>query len=126
MTSEPLDVPDFEIHIEPGIDRISFGTPDEGVIAGAQLLRVGELKDYFGVNDGLLVLRVVPGTPAERAGLRPGDVLVRIHGEAVTGIDDVSRILDGRLIGQRITVTLLRGEELLEVFLIAEERLLPA
>jgi S1-C subfamily serine protease len=48
---------------------------------------------------------------------------VSIHGEAVTGIDDVSRILDGRLIGQRVTVTLLRDEQRLEVSLIAEERL---
>jgi C-terminal processing protease CtpA/Prc len=92
--AEPLDMPDFEIHIDPGIDRISLGAPEGGVIAGAQLLRVGELKDYFGVNDGLLVLRVVPGTPAERAGLRGGDVILRADGRAVTTPGTLSRALE--------------------------------
>ena len=97
-------------------------------IVGEQVPLPRRLRDRAGLvqESAVRVGDVQSGSPADRAGLRPGDVLVRIHGEAVTGIDDVSRILDGRLIGQHITVTLLRGEELLEVSLIAEERLLPA
>jgi S1-C subfamily serine protease len=94
-------------------------------IVGEQVALPRRLRDRAGLAQASAVRvgDVQSGSPADRAGLRRGDVLLRIHGEAVTGIDDVSRILDGRLIGQRITVTLLREEEQLELSLTAEERL---
>ncbi|HEX5438070.1 MAG TPA: PDZ domain-containing protein [Gemmatimonadaceae bacterium] len=55
-------------------------------IAGAQLWRVNALKDYFHVDDGLLVLATLPGAPAERAGLRSGDVIVRAAGKSITSV----------------------------------------
>jgi S1-C subfamily serine protease len=64
-----------------------------GVIAGAQVQRVKELSDYFHVDDGLLVLHVVPGTPAERAGLRAGDVIRRAGGRSVTTPTSLQRAL---------------------------------
>jgi S1-C subfamily serine protease len=94
-------------------------------IVGEQVVLPRRLRDRAGLAQASAVRvgDVQSGSPADRAGLRRGDVLLRIHGEAVMGIDDVSRILDGRLIGQRVTVTLLRGEEQLELSLTAEERL---
>jgi len=64
-----------------------------GVIAGAQVQRVNELSDYFGVDDGLLVLHVVPGTPAERAGLRPGDVIRHAGDRTITTPTSLQRAL---------------------------------
>jgi S1-C subfamily serine protease len=64
-----------------------------GVIAGAQVQRVKELADYFDVNDGLLVLHIIPGTPAERAGLRPGDVIRRAGDRAITTPASLQRAL---------------------------------
>ena len=64
-----------------------------GVIAGAQVQRVKELSDYFGVDDGLLVLHVIPGTPAERAGLRPGDVIRRAGDRTITTPTSLQRAL---------------------------------
>jgi len=57
---------------------------EAGVVAGAEVRRVKELRDYFDVDDGLLVLHVVRGTPAARSGLRAGDVIVRAGDRAVT------------------------------------------
>lgn len=64
-----------------------------GVIAGAQVQRVDELSDYFGVDNGLLVLHVVPGTPAARAGLRAGDVIRRAGDRAITSPTSLQRAL---------------------------------
>jgi C-terminal processing protease CtpA/Prc len=64
-----------------------------GVIAGAQVQRVKELADYFDVDDGLLVLHIVPGTPAARAELRPGDVIRRAGGHEITTPNSLQRAL---------------------------------
>lgn len=64
-----------------------------GIIAGAQVQRVKELADYFDVDDGLLVLHVIPGTPAERAGLRAGDVIRRAGDRTITTPSSLQRAL---------------------------------
>jgi S1-C subfamily serine protease len=64
-----------------------------GVIAGAQVQRVNELSDYFDVDDGLLVLHVIPGTPAARAGLRAGDVIRRVGDRTITTPTSLQRAL---------------------------------
>jgi predicted metalloprotease with PDZ domain len=54
-------------------------------VAGAEFAELNEgLSRYFDVGAGLLVLRVAPETPAARAGLEPGDVIVSVAGNAVT------------------------------------------
>ena len=52
----------------------------------------------------LVVDSVVPGGPAERAGLRRGDVIVTVNRERVSGFDDMMKALQGMLAGDRITL----------------------
>ncbi|MCL7965413.1 MAG: PDZ domain-containing protein [marine benthic group bacterium] len=70
-------------------------TPDggQGRIAGAELREMTpELAEYFdGQSDGLLVLRVIPDTPAGRLGLRGGDVVVEVNGHSVPSSADFRR-----------------------------------
>ena len=72
----------LERHLEDGIlTAVSAG---RRALAGAEFSEVNpELGSYFGTDRGLLVLRVAPGTPAARAGLIAGDVVVRADGEQV-------------------------------------------
>jgi C-terminal processing protease CtpA/Prc len=60
-------------------------------VAGAEFSELNaELAQYFrGTGEGLLVLRVAPETPGARAGLRPGDVVVRASGRAIRTIRDL-------------------------------------
>ena len=52
-------------------------------LAGAEFRPLTpELAEYFSVDAGLLVLRVIPQTPAHRLGLRGGDVVVEVAGLA--------------------------------------------
>jgi S1-C subfamily serine protease len=62
-------------------------------VSGAEFSELNpELADYFqGVREGLLVLRVAPESPAARAGLQAGDVVVRANGEAVRNLGDLRR-----------------------------------
>lgn len=63
-------------------------------IAGAELAEMNEgLGRYFRTDEGVLVLRVADGTPAGRAGLEAGDVIVRANGEAVESVRDLRRAL---------------------------------
>lgn len=64
-------------------------------IAGAELTELEpELAAYFdNVRSGLLVLRTSPGTPAARAGLVPGDVVVRGNGERLESVGALRALL---------------------------------
>lgn len=69
-------------------------TYDDMTVAGARVQRFSALKEYFGVDSGVLVLSVLPGTPAARAGLIDGDVIVRAGGRAVTDPGHLSRAIE--------------------------------
>jgi thiol-disulfide isomerase/thioredoxin len=60
---------------------------------------------------GVLVRDVVHGSPADQADLRSGDVLLRVHGEAVAKPRDVARLVGERGAGQRLNLVLRRGSQ---------------
>ena len=61
------------------------------------------------VKSGLLVLGVEPDSPAARAELREGDVLIGLDGRPVRGIDDLHRELTAARVGVRAELELLRA-----------------
>jgi S1-C subfamily serine protease len=79
-------------------------------IAGDQVSLPQRLRAQAGLGQeaGVRVVEVQPGSPAEVAGLEPGDVLLALDQETVTGIDDIARVLDGSKIGKRVSVRVLR------------------
>ncbi|MFP5249759.1 MAG: S1C family serine protease [Acidobacteriota bacterium] len=81
-------------------------------------------------NYGVLIQRVVPGGPADRAGLRGGtqqayvgnapimlggDLIVAMDGQQVTDPQDINAIMDKHQAGDVVTVTVLRGQRQLNV-----------
>ena len=67
------------------------------------------------VAAGIQVESVEPGLGAERAGLRPGDVLVRINGEPIRSNDDYHALASRFVRGQPVTFTVQRGKDLLDL-----------
>lgn len=65
---------------------------------------------------------VEPGSPAEKAGMQPGDIIVALDAEPVTGADDLVRLLTGDRIGRMVTLDVLRERERRSVPVKAEER----
>ncbi len=70
---------------------------------------------------GVEVIEVVPDSPAERAGLRPEDLIVELAGTRVHGVDDIQRLMVADLIGASVEVIVLRGGEPLRLGLVARE-----
>jgi S1-C subfamily serine protease len=71
---------------------------------------------------GALLTAVEPGGPADSAGLMSHDLVVRLDGEPVTGIDDLVRLLDRSRIGRRVPVDVLRLGRLRTFELVPTER----
>ena len=56
-----------------------------------------------------MIATVEPGSPAERAGLVSGDIILALDGIAVTGADDLIRMLAGEKIGRAVEIETLRN-----------------
>lgn len=64
-------------------------------VGGAEFRELSEsLAEYFdGVDEGLLVLRVISDTPAHRMGLRDGDVVVEVNGDKCSDVMTLRRAI---------------------------------
>jgi len=72
-------------------------------------------------ESGVLVISVEPGSPAQRAGVREGDVIVGYEGHSVAGIDDLHRLLTEGRVGARSPLELLRYTDRLVLEVVPEE-----
>jgi S1-C subfamily serine protease len=72
-------------------------------------------------ESGVVVTSVEEASPAKRAGLREGDVIVALDGTPVAGVDDLHRLLTDAKVGVSSTMTVLRWTEKLEMKVVPEE-----
>ena len=111
---------------------ICFATAiDTAQVVVTQLLQHGRVRrGYLGVagqnaplprrvvrhfdlitDSGVRVMSVEPGSPAQHAGVRDGDVLVQWDGKPVAGIDDLHRLLSADYLGRTAEVVAIRGTQ---------------
>jgi len=57
---------------------------------------------------GALLMQIEPDGPAAQAGLLPGDVVIKLDGVDINGVDDLIRVLDRDRIGKRLAMEVLR------------------
>jgi S1-C subfamily serine protease len=69
----------------------------------------------FGRASGVEVIDVADGSPAERAGLRPEDLIVELGGRPVERVDDVQRVMTVDAIGRPLPASVLRGDRVLNL-----------
>jgi len=72
-------------------------------------------------ESGALVLSVEENSPAKRAGLRDGDIIVALEGKPVAGVDDLHRLLADIRAGANCSLTVLRHTDKLELKIVPEE-----
>lgn len=109
-----------------GIERIEMTERNES--GALRYRRVDVRSGYLGYlaaessskADGVVVNVVGPGTPAEAAGIQPGDVIMSLAGQAVANREQLNQALSETKPGDEIQLTLLRGETQSEVTLSAK------
>ena len=72
-------------------------------------------------ESGVVVVAVTDGSPAKRAGLQEGDVIVALEGKPVAGVDDLHRLLTDARVGVSSGLTVLRRTGKLELQVVPEE-----
>ncbi|HXV78541.1 MAG TPA: DegQ family serine endoprotease [Candidatus Binatia bacterium] len=75
-----------------------------------------ELAKSFGLKEkkGALVAQVVPGSPAEKAGIEQGDVMVEFNGKSVGDSQDLPRMVASTPVGKSVNIKIWRNEKSLE------------
>ncbi|WP_017659064.1 HhoA/HhoB/HtrA family serine endopeptidase [Baaleninema simplex] len=66
-------------------------------------------------QQGVLVMRVVPNSPAAAAGLRRGDVITAIDGQAIETADELQRLVENSQVGQVLRFQVLRDNRTLQL-----------
>jgi S1-C subfamily serine protease len=77
--------------------------------------------DRLGRRGGVQILQVLEGSPAERAGLQRGDLLVELDGEPVTDATALQRLMVEERIGRSVPARVLRDGTELTVTLVLDE-----
>ena len=100
--------------------RIEIG---KGGWLGVGLINLEEqLAEYFGVKSGALVESVGKDSPAEKAGIKAGDVIVRIDDEEVESDDDLREAVREHNPGDKVKIKLVRKGAEMEVSATLDEK----
>jgi len=99
------------------IRRSYVGISGQTVPVHRRVVRFYDLPN----ETGALVLSVEENSPAKRAGLRSGDIIIGLEGQPVAGVDDLHRLLTEVRVGVASLVTVLRWTDKLELHVMPEE-----
>jgi serine protease Do len=79
-----------------------------------------EIAEQAGLEQesGVMIFSVEPGSPARKAGLAMGDVLIQFNGKPVTDFYDLPRLLAEEVIGKETTIVIIHRETILELTIV--------
>ncbi|KKM10515.1 peptidase S1 [Clostridiales bacterium PH28_bin88] len=83
-----------------------------------------ELAQYFGLNkaEGAIISNVVSGSPADKAGLRRGDVVLEFAGKSIKNPDDLVEAIQGTPIGKKVVALVFRDKQTQYVTIVIGEK----
>jgi serine protease Do len=121
------------------VEGINFAVPiNEIKLALAQIVEKGRvtrawlgvyiqdvipgMEKQLGVREGALVTEVVSNSPAAKAGIKSGDVIVAVNGQKIKDSNDLQMAIMYRKPGERVTLTVVRDKKTINVEVVLEER----
>jgi S1-C subfamily serine protease len=96
---------------EGRIRRSYIGVGGQNVPLHRRLVR----HYHLAAATGVLIIGLTPESPAERAGLREGDLIVEFNGQSIPSIDALHKLLTADQIGMETRLTVIRGADKLFV-----------
>jgi S1-C subfamily serine protease len=99
------------------IRRSYIGVVAQTVPLPRRLVRFHDLPAEYAIA----VVSVESGSPAEKAGLRPSDLIVAMGEKQIAGVDDLHRLLTEAQVGARTRLTVIRGPQKLDMEAIPQE-----
>ena len=90
-------------------------------IAGGRRPLPPQWRRETGAEHAVEVVEVLPGSPAERAGLRPEDLILAVDGRPVRSVEDLQQLMAADRIGVAVTLSILRAGRATTVTLVPAE-----
>jgi S1-C subfamily serine protease len=100
------------------VRRSSIGVTAQDATIPTRVVREHQLPNMRAV----MIAQVLAGSPADEAGLRPGDTIVDFGGMPVTGIDDLQRLLNEDVIGVPVPLRILRDGQPRRIVVVPRDR----
>lgn len=114
----PIEIPEVVI---PDIPQIYTATRTARL--GVEAEALGEqLGGYFGVKEGVLVRAVLDNSPAQKAGVKAGDVITKVDGAAVTGPGELSNAVRMASAKKTYTLEVMRDRKPVTLSITVEDR----
>jgi len=100
------------------VERAWLGIAGQNVELHRRVVRFHDIK----TPSGVMAASVEIDSPADRAGIKRGDVIVAFGGQTVAGSDDLQRLLTGDQVGAKSAITLVRGTEKIALEIVPASR----
>jgi hypothetical protein len=110
-----------ELLTGPGTRRRG-DTGTRGKNQGQRKVSLGTIPDFAFEGEGVRLDGTVPGSPAEKAGLKEGDIITGMNGKPVKELRDLSNILKTLKAGDKVKIELLRDGAQITLKAVLEER----
>jgi S1-C subfamily serine protease len=139
-SGEVIGINSFIFTMSGGSEGIGFAIPiNTATHVIDEMIQYGRVRDVWvgiavqeitpglaqrlnaGETQGVLASFVEPGSPAYRAGIREGDVILAVNGENVTNIREARRAIFGARVGDTITFRIQRGTARMDFEVTVEE-----
>jgi S1-C subfamily serine protease len=114
-THDPGDQVEVSISRQSG-ERTLKIAPAPNAYLGA------EVQNATGGDAGVLVVSVPPGGPAEKAGVKPDDLITAVDGTSVASVNELFAALGEHVAGEQVELTLSRGSKQLKLTVTVTDR----